>query len=261
MPGTDSYFVGAPCWADLWTSDVEGSRAFYSALFGWEAMEPSPEFGGYFMFHRNGEPIAGGMGDMGPDMPANDTWKIYLSTDDIAGAMGRMGAAGAQVMAPAMTVADLGQNSVFSDPTGAHLGAWQPDTFAGFSVLEEEGAPSWFELFTRDFTGALDFYRSIFAWNAEIEGDTDEFRYATLRDPADHGSQRAGVMDASGFLPDGVDAHWSIYWHVADADAAAARVTELGGTLVDGPTDTPYGRMATVTDPAGAMFKLRTPPA
>ena len=26
-------------------------------------MEPSEEFGGYFMFHRNGQPIAGGMGD------------------------------------------------------------------------------------------------------------------------------------------------------------------------------------------------------
>ena len=35
--------VGAPCWADLWTSDVEGSRRFYSELFGWEAAEPSEE--------------------------------------------------------------------------------------------------------------------------------------------------------------------------------------------------------------------------
>ncbi len=50
MPGVDHFSVGAPCWADLWTSDVEGSRAFYSALFGWEAEEPSEEFGGYFMF-------------------------------------------------------------------------------------------------------------------------------------------------------------------------------------------------------------------
>jgi predicted enzyme related to lactoylglutathione lyase len=30
---------------------------------------------------------------------------------------------------------------------------------------------------------------------------------------------------------------------------------------VDGPMDTPYGRMATVSDPAGATFKLRMPPA
>ena len=87
MPAVDRFPVGAPCWADLWTSDVEGSRTFYSALFGWEAQEPSEEFGGYFMFHRDGLPIAGGMGDMGPDMAADNSWKVYLSTDDIAGVL------------------------------------------------------------------------------------------------------------------------------------------------------------------------------
>jgi len=260
MPTVDHFSVGAPCWADLWTSDVEGSRAFYSELFGWQAEEPSEEFGGYFMFTRNGAPIAGGMGDMGEDMPANDTWKVYLSTDDIAGVTGALEANGATALAPPMAVADLGQNMVFVDPTGAHLGAWQPGTFPGFTSLNEPGAPSWFELFTRDFAGALDFYRSVFSWKTEVEGDTDEFRYSTLRDPKS-GDQLAGVMDAAGFLPEGVPAHWSVYWEVADVDASVAKVQQLGGTVVDAAVDTPYGRMATVTDPAGAMFKLRTAPA
>jgi predicted enzyme related to lactoylglutathione lyase len=259
VPAVERFPVGAPCWADLWTSDVEGSRTFYSSLFGWEAEEPSEEFGGYFMFNRNGAPIAGGMGDMG-DMKANNTWKIYLSTDDIAGLAASLPGLGAEAMAPPMAVADLGQNMVFVDPTGAHLGAWQPGTFPGFTSMEEPGAPSWFELFTRDFTGALDFYRSAFSWKTAVEGDTDEFRYSTLRDASDD-SQRAGVMDASAFLPEGVPAHWSIYWDVEDVDASVALTQELGGALVDAPMDTPYGRMATVTDPAGAMFKLRTPPA
>ena len=223
-------------------------------------MEPSEEFGGYFMFHRGGQPIAGGMGDMGPTMPANDAWKVYLSTDDIAGVAAALEAQGASTLAPPMTVADLGQNMVFVDPTGANLGAWQPETFPGFAAMNEPGSPGWFELFTRDFTGALEFYRSVFHWKTEIEGDTDEFRYATLRHP-ESDEQLAGVMDASAFLPEGVPAHWSVYWQVDDVDAAVERVKVLGGTLVDGPTDTPYGRLATATDPAGAMFKLRTPPA
>ena len=260
MPTVDHFPVGAPCWADLWTSDVNGSRAFYSELFGWEAQEPSEEFGGYFMFTRNGAPIAGGMGDMGEDMPANDTWKVYLSTDDIAGVTASLAAHGAEAVAPPMEVADLGQNMVFVDPTGAHLGAWQPGTFPGFTSMNEPGAPSWFELFTRDYAGALDFYRSVFSWKTEVEGDTDEFRYTTLRDP-ETGNQLAGVMDAAAFLPEGVPAHWSVYWDVADVDAAVAKVQSLGGAVVDAPVDTPYGRMSTVTDPAGAMFKLRTPPA
>jgi len=260
MPAVDRYPEGAPCWADLWTSDVEGSRAFYAELFGWEAQEPSEEFGGYFMFHRDGAPVAGGMGDMGPGMPADDSWKIYLSTADIAGVHDGLADRGGRVLAPVMPVADLGQNLVFDDSNGAHLGAWQPGTFPGFPVLEEHGSPSWFELFTRDYEGALAFYRAVFGWHTEVEGDSDQFRYSTLRHPDDPAHQLAGVMDASAFLPEGVPDHWSVYWEVDDVDDAVASVVRLGGAAVDGPNDTPYGRMATVTDPAGAQFKLRTGP-
>jgi predicted enzyme related to lactoylglutathione lyase len=258
MPTRDSAPLGAPCWADLWTSDVEGSRRFYGELFGWEAQEPSAEFGGYFMFTRNGVPVAGGMGDMG-DMAAQNLWKIYLDTDDIAKTLQAAEAEGAQIVAPAVPVADLGTQAVLIDPTGAHLGAWQAGTFPGFTVLNEPGAPSWCELLTRDHATAVGFYRSVFHWDADTVGDTDEFRYTTMRDPRGEG-ELAGIMDASGFLPEGVPSHWSIYWEVADAAATVDRVKALGGSVVMDAQDTPYGRLATVADPAGAQFKLRTPP-
>jgi predicted enzyme related to lactoylglutathione lyase len=63
-------------------------------------------------------------------------------------------------------------------------------------------------------------------------------------------------MDASGFLPEGVPAHWSVYFGVADADAALAKIVALGGSVVVPAEDTPYGRLATATDSTGAMFKL-----
>jgi uncharacterized protein len=259
VPNRESAPVGSPCWTDLWTSDVEGSRAFYSGLFGWEAQEPSPEFGGYFMFTRDGVPVAGGMGGM-DDMPADNRWKIFLDTDDIAKTLESAEAKGAQLLAPAMPVADLGSQAVLIDPTGAPLGAWQPGTFPGFTVLGEHGAPSWFELHTRDHATAVDFYRSVFHWDTKVEGDTDEFRYTTLRDPSGEG-ELAGIMDARSFLPDGAGSYWTVYWQVDDADDAVAKVTALGGSVVAAAEDTPYGRIATVADPAGASFRLRTPPS
>ena len=93
--------IGSPCWTDLWTSDVAGSARFYGELFGWEAQEPSPEFGGYFMFTRDGVPVAGGMGDMG-EMKADNTWKIYLASDDIAKTLELAEAGGAEILGPAM---------------------------------------------------------------------------------------------------------------------------------------------------------------
>jgi len=74
--------LGAPCWVDLWTSDVQGSRQFYAGLFGWQAEEPSIDHGGYFMFTRAGVPVAGAMGDMG-EARANNTWKPFFATQDI----------------------------------------------------------------------------------------------------------------------------------------------------------------------------------
>jgi predicted enzyme related to lactoylglutathione lyase len=67
----------------------------------------------------------------------------------------------------------------------------------------------------------------------------------------------AGMMDAGAFLPEGVPAHWSIYWEVDDPAATIDTITKLGGSVVAPLEDTPYGRLATVTDPAGAQFKLR----
>jgi uncharacterized protein len=246
--------AGAPCWTDLWTSDVEGSRRFYSELFGWQAEEPSPEFGGYFIFTRQGVPVAGGMGDMG-DMPADNSWKVYLATDDMAKTVEKAEAAGAQIIFPTMAVADLGIQSVLVDTTGAGLGAWQAGTFPGFTVLDEHGAPGWFELLTREYAGAVAFYREVFGWDTSPVGESDEFRYTVMRDPRGDG-ELAGIMDASGFLPEGTASHWSVYWDVDDVDAAVARVKALGGSVVADAQDTPYGRLAGVTDPAGAEFKL-----
>jgi hypothetical protein len=254
MTQRESVPQGAVCWLDLWTSDVEGSRQFYSDLFGWFAAEPSEEFGGYWMFLREGVPVAGGMGDMG-DMKANDTWKIFLAAHDINDVVAKGEELGAQFFMPPMPVADMGIQTVFTDANGATLGAWQPLSFPGFMTTDEPGTPCWFELNARDFAAAVNFYTSVFALGTKVMADSDDFRYTTL--VAD-GHEVAGILDASGRLPEGVASHWVIYWQVDDIDAAVARVRELGGAVHDGPFDSLFGRIATVADPTGSMFKLRS---
>jgi hypothetical protein len=250
--------LGAPCWADLWTSDVKGSQKFYSELLGWEAGEADPQFGGYFQFMRDGVPVAGGMGDM-VEAAANNTWKIYLATDDIGKTAAAAEEAGAEITVRPMPVGDLGIQTVLHDPSGADLGAWQAGTFPGFTVINEPGAPSWFELHTRDHAAAVSFYTSVFHWETTSVSDTDEFRYTVMRDPAGEG-ELAGIMDSSGFLPEGAASFWTLYWEVEDASASVAEVKALGGSVISDAQDTPYGRIATVADPSGAQFRLRTGP-
>jgi hypothetical protein len=259
MTNRDVTPVGAPCWTDLWTSDVEGSQRFYCEMFGWEAQEPSPEFGGYFMFTRRGVPVAGGMGDMG-DMAADNTWRIYLDTDDIKQVVREGEAAGARFIVPPTPVADLGIQAVLMDSTGATLGAWQAGAFPGFQVLEEHGAPSWFELYARDYAAAVSFYQAVFRLDARSVADGDEFRYTTLHAEGSD-VELAGIMDAGTFLGEGVPSHWTTYWEVDDVDTSVAKVRALGGSVITDAADSPYGRIADVADPAGAQFRLRTGPS
>ncbi len=254
MTTRDNAPIGAPCWVDLWTSDVEGARRFYSELFGWEAGEPSPEFGGYFMFLRDGVPVAGGMGAMGDQMP-DDRWTPYFHTTDAAKAAETARSAGGTPSFDPMPVADLGTQCVIVDPAGAKFGLWQPDTFHGFAVLNEHGSPSWFELHTPSYKSALDFYTKVLHWKTDVIGDSDEMRYSIVRDLDHEGEGHvAGVLDASST---GTGPQWFTYWEVDDVDAAAKSAQALGGKVVREAMDTPYGKMAWLEDPQGAPFNLR----
>lgn len=255
MPTRETSPIGAPCWVDLMTSDTQRSREFYTELFGWAAEDPNAAFGGYFNFTKDGVRIAGCMASQ-PGEGVSDVWSVYLTTDDANKTVDAARANGGQVYVEAMQVGDLGTMAVVADPGGASIGIWQPGLHQGFGRVNESGAPSWFELHTRDYESSVDFYRNVFRWDTHVASDTPEFRYTTLA----HGDEwLAGVMDATGFLPEGVPAHWSVYFGVDDADATLARIVELGGAIVMAAEDTPYGRLATATDPNGAQFKLVAP--
>jgi hypothetical protein len=252
-----SALTGAPRWIELFSSDVASARTFYGELFGWTSDEPDPALGGYLNFRRNGERIAGLMHNDG-SQGTPDLWSTYLGVSDAKAVADAAVQHGGTVIVPAMDVADLGTMVVVTDPGGAVIGGWQPGSHTGLAAVAETGAPSWFELHTRDFGRSLAFYQDVFGWTTHAVGDTDEFRYSTL---GENEAAAAGIMDASSFLPDGVPAHWSVYFGVDSADETLERVVSLGGAVVLGAEDTPYGRLATATDPTGAPFKLIQSPA
>lgn len=249
--------VGAPCWIDLYTSDPEKSRAFYSDLFGWTSSEAGPEFGNYITFYKDGEPVGGGTrNDGSAGMP--DVWSVYLAVEDARKTVEVAAAGGSAVHVPPMDVGELGTMAMVADAGQAAIGLWQPNTFNGFAVHGEADAPAWFELHTRDYDASVAFYRDVFNWDTHTASDTEEFRYTTLGEGE---SQLAGIMDAAAFLPEGIPAHWSIYFGTADTDASLVRTVELGGSIVRDAEDTPYGRLATAADPTGAVFKFVSLPS
>ena len=254
MPQRDSAPLGAPCWIDLMTSDTDGSRAFYGDLFGWTSEVGGDEYGGYITFLKGGQPVAGCMNrDEQADPAMPDVWSVYLASADAQATVDAAVAGGGQVVVHPMQVGDQGTMAFVTDAGQAAVGIWQPGEHRGFRVVGETGAPSWFELHTRDYETSVAFYETVFGWDTHVASDTPDFRYTTLGKDED---ALAGILDAAAFLPEGIPAHWSIYFGVDDTDAALARVVELGGSVVRPAEDTPYGRLAQAADPTGALFKL-----
>ena len=112
----------------------------------------------------------------------------------------------------------------------------------------------WNELLTTDLDAASAFYRQVVGWemtDAPMPGYTYRMFSA-------HGTQLGGMMVLPKEACDmGVPANWSVYIATADVDAAAARVTALGGRVYKEPCDiTGVGRFAVVGDPTGAAFNL-----
>ncbi|MEV6427367.1 VOC family protein [Nocardia sp. NPDC051463] len=254
---------GDPTWVDLYTADPDRAIDFYGELFGWTAERADEEFGGYITFRKDGKAVAGAMGKMAGGVEGPDQWTVYLAAVDAKATADAAVAHGGTVVLPPMDVGDLGAMAVLGDIGGAGVGIWQTGTFAGFETLglvtggrwsDHAGAPSWFELHTRDYDASLAFYRDVFGWQDPFTiADSPEFRYTTIHSTS---PMLGGVMDASTFLPEGAPAGWTVYFGADDVDAAAAKVVELGGAVVVPAMNSPYGRMVGVADPTGARFSI-----
>jgi predicted enzyme related to lactoylglutathione lyase len=244
--------LGAPCWIDLSTSDVEKSKAFYGAVFGWTFEDAGPDYGGYVNAAKDGQPVAGLMYN-DPQYHSPDGWTTYLHTSDVHATLNAATAAGATVCVPAMVIKDKGHMAMFTDPTGAFIGLWQPIGHVGFTVVNEAGAPVYHQLTTRDYGKALDFYREVFGWQIQSVSDTDEFRYSTA---IFDGQPLLGVMDGTVDLPEGVPSNWFYFLGADDVDKTVELVKDNGGSVIRPAEDTPYGRLAAVADSTGAGFNL-----
>lgn len=117
------------------------------------------------------------------------------------------------------------------------------------------GSFSWFELATTDCLGAKAFYADLFGWTADEQPLGPSGTYTMFR---------LGGRDAAGayalndeMLARGVPPHWELYILVDSADEAAARVADLGGSVIASPFDVmDIGRMAVFHDPTGAVFAV-----
>ena len=195
-----------------------------------------------------GQPVAGLGPQMNTDIPP--FWASYVSVADADATVAKVKAGGGMVFVEPMDVLTVGRMAVCADPAGAAISVWQPRDMPGAGLCNEPGSFAWTELMTRDVPGAIEFYGGVFGWGAETvpDGSYTEWKL--------DGRSVGGMMPMPAEMPSEVPSMWTVYFAVDDADAAVAKVTELGGSVLRPAMDIEPGRFAVVADPYGAVFNV-----
>jgi predicted enzyme related to lactoylglutathione lyase len=120
------------------------------------------------------------------------------------------------------------------------------------------GTFSWTDLTTTDQDAAKTFYIGLFGWEIEDMPAGDGMTYSMAHVD---GKVVAAIAPQPQMLRDqGVPPTWNSYVTVESADDAAAKATELGGTVMGPPFDVfDSGRMSVIQDPQGAFFSVWQP--
>jgi hypothetical protein len=263
---------GVPCWIDTSQPDPEAAVSFYRDLFGWEFEDvmPPDSPGKYFIARIRGGDVAA-VGSIPDGAPSMAMWNTYVWVESADDAAAKVRDAGGTVAMDPFDVMGAGRMAVFTDPEGAAFCVWQAKEHKGAKVVNEHGSLNFNGLNTRDADAAKPFYGAVFGWQTlDVGGGAEMWTLPGYGDylERDNPDLRKQVADAGGPpgfedvvaainpIPEGTDvpAHWSVTFGVDDADAIAAKATELGGRVITPPFDAPWVRTTVIADPQGATF-------
>ncbi|MFF7778887.1 VOC family protein [Streptomyces tanashiensis] len=242
---------GTPCWVSLMVHGLDATQEFYHALFGWEFVPGPQQLGPYVRALLGGKEVAG-IGRLPPDRHLRIAWTPYLATEDADETAESIRCCGGTVAVGPLDAGEAGRLAICSDPAGAVFGVWQAEAHHGTVIAGPPGTPVWNELLTYETSSIGKFYRTVFGYEVEpvVSADHD---YATLHVA---GAAVASLHGVGNALPRDRGPHWMTYFEVADTDAAAGLVQELGGRVLRPPREGTAGRLALVADPEGAVFTL-----
>lgn len=248
-------------WYELMTTDQDAAIAFYEKVVGWRAEDMKiPEMGDYrYTILNVGHRGVGGLALI-PDECAEfmkPGWFGYVHVADADEAAAAVEAAGGRVLMAPDDIPTVGRFAMVADPTGA--------AFYLLAPLPREDAPTplprmspgncgWHELHAGDGEAAFSFYREQFGWTELSRLEMGPMGVYRIWGPEGASDAAGGMMTK---MPQMERPAWTFYFVVEGIDAAAARVAQAGGNVINGPMEVPDGSwIVQGLDPQGATFAL-----
>jgi predicted enzyme related to lactoylglutathione lyase len=116
--------VGALCWNELVTTDIERAKSFFGELFGWEYELDET---GYTLI-RNAGSLNGGMREQSEqERGLEPRWLPYFTVDGADDAARQAERAGGRTLAPSADI-PFGRLAVIADPQGAAFAVFEGKT-------------------------------------------------------------------------------------------------------------------------------------
>jgi uncharacterized protein len=255
-----SSLLGRPLWYELMTRDLPAAEAFYKAVVGWTTTQYEGLGMPYTMWTRQGDVPVGGAMTLPAELQTRGVpphWMAYIGVDRLEDAVAHVEKLGGASLSPVIEVPDIGRMQAMKDPHGAAFSLYEPAT----PPTEPEAAPelgdvSWLELYTTDGAAAMSFYGELFGWKPTETMDMGPMGkyYMFGRSLGSLGGMMTKTPDMAQ-----VPNSWLLYFRVPDVHAAAGRVKENGGTVLNGPMEVPGGdEIIQCMDPQGGAFALHS---
>jgi uncharacterized glyoxalase superfamily protein PhnB len=215
----------------VWTPDADRAAEFYGHVLGW-TYDPQTHEVTSTTQHMGIYSVDSGQGML-----------CCYAVADLQGARQAIldggGSVGEEQQFDFGTVLDA------TDPQGTAFAVFQPGASEPRPALNGSGPGelSYITYEVPDSAAFKAFYSGVLFWTFEPGRIADGWGVAQTHPMAGV----AGGATASVTVP---------MWTVEDVDAAVARVREAGGTVIEEPSQQPYGRMAQCTDDQGTRFYL-----
>ncbi len=111
---------------ELQSTNPGKAKSFYTSLFDWQTEEITGANDIDYTLIKTGDCNSGG-GIMKQLMPgAPSAWLAYVLVEDLKTSTEKARQLGATILKESLEVPGKGWLSIIVDPTGAHLGMWQP---------------------------------------------------------------------------------------------------------------------------------------
>ena len=110
---------GEFCWYEVMTPDADGTKKFYTDLFGWQT-EGTTEHGGdepYTMFKAGDRPVAG-IAPMPGDAQHPPYWLSYVAVEDVDATARKCTELGGKVHVEPLDIPNVGRVAVIEDNIG-----------------------------------------------------------------------------------------------------------------------------------------------